>query len=74
MLVQDTSPGPRRERPAAETGPAPFAADPFDTAQHVNNAVHWAALEDVIAGLGGGRPPPSSSTTGPSGRGRTRAC
>ena len=28
MLVQDTSPGPRRERPAAETGPAPFAADP----------------------------------------------
>ena len=28
MLVQDTSPAPRRERPAAETGPAPFAADP----------------------------------------------
>ena len=28
MLVQDTSPGPRRERPAAENGPAPFAADP----------------------------------------------
>ena len=28
MLVQDTSPAPRRERLAAETGPAPFAADP----------------------------------------------
>ncbi len=30
----------------------PLRASDFDTAQHVNNAVHWAALEDVIAGLG----------------------
>lgn len=30
----------------------PLRASDFDTAQHVNNAIHWAALEDVIAGLG----------------------
>ncbi len=30
----------------------PLRASDFDTARHVNNAVHWAALEDVIAGLG----------------------
>jgi acyl-ACP thioesterase len=30
----------------------PLRASDFDTAGHVNNSVHWAALEDVIAGLG----------------------
>jgi acyl-CoA thioesterase FadM len=27
-------------------------ASDFDPAGHVNNAVHWAAAEDVLAGLG----------------------
>ena len=29
----------------------PLRAADFDTAGHVNNAVHWAAVEDVLAGL-----------------------
>jgi acyl-ACP thioesterase len=30
----------------------PLRASDFDAAEHVNNTVHWAALEDVLAGLG----------------------
>ncbi len=32
--------------------PWPLRAADFDTAGHVNNAVHWAAVEDELAGLG----------------------
>src|ERR1700729_239089 len=31
--------------------PWPLRAADFDTAGHVNNAVHWAAVEDELAGL-----------------------
>jgi acyl-ACP thioesterase len=31
--------------------PWPLRATDFDTAGHVNNSVHWAAVEDVLAGL-----------------------
>ncbi len=30
----------------------PLRAADFDTAGHVNNAIHWAAVEDELAGLG----------------------
>ncbi len=30
----------------------PLRASDFDTAGHVNNSVHWAAVEDVLAGPG----------------------
>ena len=30
----------------------PLRASDFDTARHVNNAVHWAAIEDLLDGLG----------------------
>jgi acyl-ACP thioesterase len=30
--------------------PWPLRATDFDTADHVNNAVHWAAVEDALAG------------------------
>jgi acyl-ACP thioesterase len=30
----------------------PLRASDFDQAGHVNNSVHWAAAEDVLAGLG----------------------
>jgi acyl-ACP thioesterase len=36
---------------SAEGRPWPLRAADFDTAGHVNNAVHWAALEDELAGL-----------------------
>ncbi len=40
-------PGP----PGSLTGrPWPLRATDFDTAAHVNNAVHWAAVEDALAG------------------------
>jgi acyl-ACP thioesterase len=32
--------------------PWPLRAADFDTARHVNNAVHWAAVEDVLANVG----------------------
>jgi acyl-ACP thioesterase len=32
-------------------GDWPLRASDFDTAGHVNNAIHWAAVEDVLAGL-----------------------
>jgi acyl-ACP thioesterase len=39
-------PGP----PGSAAGrPWPLRASDFDTAGHVNNAVHWAAVEDVLA-------------------------
>ena len=41
-------PGP----PAETVGrPWPLRASDFDTAGHVNNSIHWAAVEDVLAGL-----------------------
>jgi acyl-ACP thioesterase len=41
-------PGP----PADVTGrPWPLWASDFDTAGHVNNSIHWAMVEDVLAGL-----------------------
>ena len=41
-------------RPAetAAGGPWPLRAADFDASGHVNNAIHWAAVEDVLAGLG----------------------
>ena len=38
--------------PSADGHPWPLRATDFDPAGHVNNAVHWAAAEDVLAGLG----------------------
>jgi acyl-ACP thioesterase len=40
-------------RPPAkpEGGFWPLRASDFDPAGHVNNAIHWAAVEDVLAGL-----------------------
>jgi acyl-ACP thioesterase len=37
---------------AAAGGPWPLRAADFDASGHVNNAIHWAAVEDVLAGLG----------------------
>ena len=31
--------------------PWPLRASDFDTAGHVNNSIHWASVEDVLAGL-----------------------
>jgi acyl-ACP thioesterase len=42
-------PGPSASQPGR---PWPLRATNFDTAGHVNNSVHWAAVEDVLAGLG----------------------
>jgi acyl-ACP thioesterase len=39
-------PGPPR---SAVGSPWPLRASDFDTAGHVNNAVHWAAVEDALA-------------------------
>ena len=38
----------------------PLRATDFDTAGHVNNSVHWAAVEDVLAGLAPGWLPASA--------------
>ncbi|HEY9244644.1 MAG TPA: acyl-ACP thioesterase domain-containing protein [Streptosporangiaceae bacterium] len=46
-------PGPP-ETADADAGagrPWPLRASDFDTAGHVNNSIHWAAVEDVLAGL-----------------------
>ncbi len=44
-------PGPAGS-PGSQAGRAwPLRATDFDTAGHVNNAIHWAAVEDVLAGL-----------------------
>jgi acyl-ACP thioesterase len=46
-----------RPQAEAEAGrPWPLRASDFDTAGHVNNAIAWAAVEDLIAETGG---PPS---------------
>jgi acyl-ACP thioesterase len=42
----------RPPAPAVEGRPWPLRASDFDTAGHVNNAVAWAAVEDVIAETG----------------------
>ena len=42
------APGMGKSR-AARTWP--LRATDFDTAGHVNNAIHWAAVEDILAGL-----------------------
>jgi acyl-ACP thioesterase len=41
-------PGPPADIAAA---PWPLRASDLDPARHVNNAIHWAAVEDVLAGL-----------------------
>jgi acyl-ACP thioesterase len=38
--------------PSAAGQPWPLRATDFDPAGHVNNTVHWAAAEDILAGLG----------------------
>ena len=38
--------------PSAASQPWPLRATDFDPAGHVNNTVHWAAAEDILAGLG----------------------
>jgi acyl-ACP thioesterase len=48
-------PGPESVLPAPGPGGGrdwPLRASDFDQAGHVNNTVHWAAVEDVLAGLG----------------------
>jgi acyl-ACP thioesterase len=46
--VRLSHPGP----PEAATGrPWPLRAADFDTADHMNNAIHWAAVEDALADL-----------------------
>jgi acyl-ACP thioesterase len=42
-------PGPA---PSAAGRPWPVRASDLDPAGHVNNTVHWAAAEDILAGLG----------------------
>jgi acyl-ACP thioesterase len=46
----------RLRHPAPGAAPAgrdwPLRASDFDTAGHVNNSVHWAAVEDLLAGRG----------------------
>jgi acyl-ACP thioesterase len=46
--VRLSHPRPPEGIPAA---PWPLRAADFDPAGHVNNAVHWAVVEDVLAGL-----------------------
>jgi acyl-ACP thioesterase len=42
---------PRPPEAPDERGAWPLRASDFDTAGHVNNAIHWAVVEDVLAGL-----------------------
>ncbi len=48
-----THPGPPESavRDAAAGQAWPLRASDFDTAGHVNNSIHWAVVEDVLAGL-----------------------
>lgn len=49
-----THPGPSAPPPGHAPAPGqawPLRASDFDTAGHVNNAIHWAAVEDTMAGL-----------------------
>jgi acyl-ACP thioesterase len=41
-------PGPP---PAQDGQPWPLRAADIDPAGHVNNSIHWAAVEDVLAGI-----------------------
>ena len=43
--------GPAAAGDAAAGRAWPLRASDFDTAGHVNNSIHWAAVEDVLAGL-----------------------
>ena len=61
--------------PPAAAGPGqpwPLRGADFDTAGHVNNSIHWAAVEDVLPGLGWLPPAPRWSITGPSSPGTSR--
>ena len=49
---------------SAAARPWPLRTADFDTAGHVNNAVHWAALEDELARWTGCLARPSSNITG----------
>jgi acyl-ACP thioesterase len=53
--AQGRSVSVRLSHPRPPVSPAggtwPLRASDFDTAGHVNNAIHWAAVEDVLAGL-----------------------
>ena len=53
--AQGRSVSVRLEHPRPPASPAagawPLRASDFDPAGHVNNAIHWAAVEDVLAGL-----------------------
>jgi acyl-ACP thioesterase len=53
-LSHPRPPGPRGPRcPSLDGGrPWPLRATDFDASGHVNNTVHWAAVEDALAGLG----------------------
>ena len=42
---------PGRLESADRRGGWPLRTSDFDTAGHVNNSIHWAAVEDVLAGL-----------------------
>ena len=42
----------RGPEPGREGRPWPLRSADFDTAGHVNNSVHWAAVEDALAGAG----------------------
>jgi acyl-ACP thioesterase len=45
-------PGPDEPDAAQPGRPWPLRASDFDMAGHVNNSVHWAAVEDVLAAAG----------------------
>ena len=58
VTAQLSHPGPPESELARPGAPAfrpgrawPLRASDFDTAGHVNNAIHWAAVEDVMARL-----------------------
>ena len=57
-------PGPG---PDLKGRPWPLRSADFDSAGHVNNSVHWAAVEDALAGAAGCPATPRSST-------RARCC
>ena len=50
VSVRLSHPGPPGQ-PAEPVRNWPLRASDFDTAGHVNNAIHWAAVEDILAGL-----------------------
>lgn len=46
------SPAPSGQAAPTASRPWPLRASDLDTAGHVNNSIHWAAVEDVLAGPG----------------------